>query len=245
MDLREFRVPNDCAVSSTLKRLLTPRTLQIGLAAFLVVANGLANPSMAGVQPGKSLRSMCAQPPKIVIHAPSTEAKVVTKQPRDGKFALKSGWKIQGLTQFDRDTHTTLDWQVHRDSTGSCVRIKAIRISLGDQDPSIWIAPSVMRNECLRRVVMAHELQHVSHHKKYTERLRSSLSRNLNSLLVGKTFTYLAKNQNPTTKKKQLERVANLAVLKLHKPIAISAQKRDQAIDTPAQYALELGKCGL
>ncbi len=116
---------------------------------------------------------------------------------------------------------------------------------IGDTSPAIWLAPSVARNACLKEVVLAHELKHVAHHKAYSDQLKRGLNRRLAHLIRGRMYRALTKSTSEAAAKKEIERIGKLAVLKIQKPLEIAARKKDRGIDTPQNYANELGKCGL
>ncbi len=217
-------------------------------ALIAVSALALAHFSIpASAAPGlsTSLARQCAQPPKLVITAPSSTPKIVKTKPLGSRSALRAGWTIQGLTRFDRDTHTSIKWEKLRDRTGGCLRIHTLEIEIGNEEIQVWLSPSLDRNACLKKVVMAHELKHVTHHQEYVYRLQKKLTYNLKSLLAGHTFKRIYPGAADRRLKDELDRVAKLAVLKLHRPIANAAAQRDRAMDTPQAYAKELAKCGL
>lgn len=192
-----------------------------------------------------SLSAQCARAPQVIIRAQSTQAKIVRNQPTGARSALRAGWRIQGLTKFDRDTHVTFQWEKIRDRSGSCIRVKEMQVMIGEHQPNIWLAPSITHNACLREVVLAHELEHVAHHKTYSDQLKRALNRKLRFLIHGRTHLPLASSTSESAAKKELERRAKLAVLKLQKPLEHAARQKDRRIDTPQHYAQELAKCGL
>ncbi len=199
----------------------------------------------ASTRLGDSLLGKCARAPEIVIQAQSNQATIVKNQPRGARSAIRSGWKIQGLTKFDRDTYVSFDWEKLRDQSGTCLRLKRMEVTIGDSSPKVWLAPAVARNACLKEVVLAHELKHVAHHKAYSDQLKRGLKRKLGRLIRGRMYRAVT---NPTAEenaKKAIERIGRLAVLKIQKPLEIAARKKDRGIDTPQNYAKELGKCGL
>ncbi|NVO22467.1 hypothetical protein [Donghicola mangrovi] len=247
MDLKKFMVPYDCTVSRLLQKI-TPykigSTRHLFACALIGAASLVAAPATAGIQPSSSLQHQCSKAPKLIVTGASTKAEIVKNPPVGAKSALRAGG-ILGLTHFDRDTYTSVTWQKHSDASGSCIRIKSITVEIGNEAPAVWLAPAVTRHACLKRVVTAHEMQHVSHHADYEKKLKSTLKSNLKLLLSGKTYSYLPNGKNEVSNKERLERNAKLAVAKLHGPIARAAQRRDQSIDTPEQYAIELAKCGM
>lgn len=248
MQMPKSKFPNDFTFCKTQRRasdldfFIILRTTALLLALMLMQI-----PSFAWSVPSLSpaLQARCARAPQIIVQAQSTQATIVQNQPRGPKSALKAGWKIQGLTKFDRDTYVTFEWEKQRDRSGTCVRIKKMEIAIGNMSPQVWLAPAVKRNACLKNVVLEHELKHVAHHKAFSDQLKHGLNRKLRYMIRGKTYRAITGSTSESNAKKELERVGKLAVLKIQKPIENAARQKDQSIDTSQNYAKELAKCGL
>lgn len=240
--------PNDYTFCKTLSD--TPdrgfRTF-VRMTTLLLALALLYTPSVVWSAPGLSsaLHSQCARAPQIVIKAHSTKAKLVQQQPRGSKSALRSGWVVQGLTKFNRDTQMSFEWERRRDRSGTCLRLKKLQIVISNGPPQVWLAPAVKRNACLKKVVLAHELKHVAHHKAYSDQLLQQLNRKLSSLIQGKTHRIVSSPMSEANAKKHIERIGKLAVLKIQKPLERVAKHKDRSIDTPENYAKELARCGL
>ncbi|MEY8880367.1 hypothetical protein [Donghicola sp. XS_ASV15] len=244
-----MKLPNSVFPKESLFSILNA-TRQGLLRGALIVATAISfvqtsTSASAAPRLSTSLARQCAQPPKLVISAPSTAPQIVKKRPLRAQSALRAGWAIQGLTRFDRDVHTSIKWEKLRDRTGACLRIHTLKIEIGNEDIQIWLSPSLDRNACLKKVVLAHELRHVRHHKEYVYGLQKKLRYNLKAYLAGRTYKSTYPNASDRLLKNELSRTAKLAVLKLHHPFANTARQRDRAMDTPQAYAKELAKCGL
>lgn len=184
---------------------------------------------------------ICNWPPKIEVISPSLKPILVKSKPKNSTFALKSGWKIQGLTIANKKIYYDIIWGDNgRWVDENCEAVEKIIVKVGQSSPIIWLSPELRRNSCAWYATLNHELEHVGNYSSFVISLTSEINKALAERLSKKK---LKMNQNGGGLRKNIEKSVGLELAGMRNSALRVISHADGKIDTPENYRKILSEC--
>lgn len=214
----------------------TNRTKVLSALSGLLMLAGL--PAQA-----ESLIARCNEAPALTITRIDEPAKLVRRMPRGVEVDKAFMFRVWGFTKMIYAPDIELEWQRLSQGDKSCLRVKEARVTMGIEQPLVWIKSKLHKGSCEYDVTLQHESQHVVYYNTYIADATALLEKDLARTLRGETYSMRQPDVTDKMQLAALEADIQNILLDMLKPLEAATIKKNRLIDNPATYAKEARVC--
>lgn len=214
----------------------TNRTKVLSALSGLLMLAGL--PAQA-----ESLIARCNEVPALTITRIDEPAKLVRRMPRGVEVDKAYIFRVWGFTKMIYAPDIELEWQRLSQGDNSCLRLKEARVTMGIEQPQVWVKSRLHKGSCEYNVTLQHESQHVVYYNTYIADATALLEKSLARTLRGETYSMRQPDVTDKMQLAALEADIQNILLDMLKPLEAATIKKNRLIDNPATYAKEARVC--
>jgi len=176
-------------------------------------------------------------PARITRHLSPHSRSAFSADMPSSRYGTRSpdGHHLRGLAYRVLGFNASLAVHEIRQGSTACVFVSQATITAGHTPPIIWIHPYLRAGTCEYRVTMDHEREHIANYHAHLDRFRSGVTRDLASTFAGGLFMAGAPRDIPHLRERVKARLLE-AVSDIHDASRRIAERKDAAMDTPANY---------